>query len=144
MGTRMVTMINPITQFILDSREFSLLSTVALNSVNAPSNLATPALTSLKSFLSPASSFLRPRMSVSTSCNLRSRLEVLRCSLSSVVALLSSGTGGWFDSRLPIQHGKIRRGEISEHPSYDEHLEALSHQENMKGAIREIRGSWMP
>lgn len=34
---------------------------------------------------------------------------------------------------------KIRKGEIKEHPSYEDYLEALSHQENMKEAINEIR-----
>ena len=34
---------------------------------------------------------------------------------------------------------KIRQGEIQKHPSYEDYLEALSHQENMKEAIKEIR-----
>jgi len=33
---------------------------------------------------------------------------------------------------------KIRRGEIPEHPSYEDYLEALSHEENMREVIREI------
>jgi hypothetical protein len=34
---------------------------------------------------------------------------------------------------------KIKLGEISEHPAYEEFLEAPSHEENMKKAVREIR-----
>jgi DNA segregation ATPase FtsK/SpoIIIE-like protein len=34
---------------------------------------------------------------------------------------------------------KIKQGEVPEHPSYEDYLEALSHQENMKETIMEIR-----
>jgi len=45
-----------------------------------------------------------------------------------------------YDAKAPEDiEEKIKRGEIPEHPSYEEYLEALSHQENMKEAIREIR-----